>query len=149
MKVSLGPRTIMYPTPVLIIGTYDAAGRPNMMNAAWGGLCCSQPPCVAVSVRPQRHTYKAIIQRGAFTVNIPSASHVREADYVGIYTGNDEDKFGSLKLTASRSLIVDAPYVEEFPLALECRLVQSTDLGTHTQFIGEIVDLKASREILG
>lgn len=148
MKTSIGPRTILYPTPVLIVGTYDAEGRPNIMNAAWGGICCSQPPCVAISVRRQRHTHDAILKRNGFTVSLPSAAQVREADYAGIYSGADEDKFAALGLTAKKSVLIDAPYVEEFPIVLECRLLHTIELGTHTQFIGEILDVKIEEQVL-
>lgn len=148
MKRSLGAKTIVLPTPVFIIGSYDEKGRPNMMNAAWGGICNSDPPCVAVSVRPTRKTHANIRSAQAFTVNIPSAAHVKQADYVGIYSGADEDKFAATGLTATPSTLVHAPVVEEFVLVLECRVVQEVELGSHTQFIGEIVDVKADEAIL-
>ena len=72
MKRSLGAQSILYPTPVLVIGTYDAEGRPNMMTAAWGGVCCSRPPCIAVSLRAATYSHGSIAARGAFTVNVPS-----------------------------------------------------------------------------
>jgi len=149
MKVSLGARTLVYPTPVFIVGTYDEAGKPNIMNAAWGGICCSQPPCVAVSIRKQRHTYGAIVKNKAFTISIPSAQYAKEADYVGTHSGRDEDKFAATGLTPVRSQLVEAPYVGEFPLALECKLVHSFELGVHTQFVGEILDVKVEQSALG
>ena len=84
----------------------------------------------------------------AFTVNIPSVQYVKQADYVGIYSGADEDKFAATGLTATRSALVNAPLVEEFVLALECRLLQKHELGSHTQFIGEIADVKADDTVL-
>ena len=149
MKISLGPRTILYPTPVLIVGTYDEDEKPNIMNAAWGGLCCSQPPCIAVSIRKQRHTYAGLIKHQAFTINIPASRQVKEADFAGIYSGAQQDKFAETGLTAVRAQRVNAPYVEEFPLVLECRLRHTIELGTHTQFIGEILDVKADEAVLG
>lgn len=148
MKQSLGAKTMAQPTPIWVIGSYDAAGKANMMTAAWGGICCSKPPCLTVSVRSERHTYTAVMARKAFTVSIPSQRHVAEADYVGMVTGSVADKFAVTGLTAARSELVDAPYVEEFPLVIECRLVQTMDLGAHTQFIGEILDVKADADIL-
>jgi len=148
-KESLGPKTIIYPTPVFIIATYDKAGRPNAMTAAWGGICCSAPPCVAVSLQKPRYTYDNIVKRGAFTVNIPAESHVEMADYFGIVSGRDVDKFAATGLTPVRSDLVDAPYIEEFPFCLECRVIRTIEIGTHTQFIGEIVDIKADGSMLG
>ncbi|PKN07642.1 MAG: flavoredoxin [Deltaproteobacteria bacterium HGW-Deltaproteobacteria-8] len=148
MKQSLGAKTLAQPTPVWVVGSYDAAGKANIMTAAWGGICCSKPPCVTVSVRTERHTYAAIMARKAFTVSVPSQRHVAEADYVGMISGVAADKFAVTGLTATRSDLVDAPYVEEFPLVIECRLLETVDLGAHTQFIGEILDVKADADIL-
>jgi flavin reductase (DIM6/NTAB) family NADH-FMN oxidoreductase RutF len=142
VKKSLGAKTIVIPSPVFVIGTYDADGRANIMTASWGGICCSEPPCVAVSLRKGRYSFDGIVARKAFTVNVPSASQAREADYAGTYSGRDEDKFAALGLTAVRSELVDAPYVEQFPLNVECALKQTVEIGVHTQFIGEIMDVK-------
>ncbi|HQU31281.1 MAG: flavin reductase family protein [Planctomycetia bacterium] len=149
MKKSLGAKTIVYPAPVLIVGTYDKAGKPNAMNVAWGGLCCSNPPSVAVSIRKATYTYGNVVDRKAFTVNIPSESYVKEADYFGIVSGGKEDKFSATGLTPERSTLVDAPYIKEFPLVLECKLTHTVEIGLHTQFIGEIVDVKAEESVLG
>lgn len=149
MKRSFGARTLVFPTPVWVVGTYDKEGKANVMTVAWGGICCSRPPCVAVSLRKATYSYGNIVERKAFTVSVPSERHAVEADYVGIASGRDVDKFAAAKLTAVRSAIVDAPYVEEFPLVLECRLVRTIEIGLHTQFIGEILDVKAEESVLG
>lgn len=149
MKESIGAKTIIYPTPVLVIGTYDKAGKPNAMTAAWAGICCSAPPCVGVSLRKATYSYGNIMERRAFTVNVPSENHVKEADYFGIASGKDEDKLSKAGLTPVRSEVVDAPYIKEFPLILECRLLQAVEIGLHTQFIGEIMDVKAEENVLG
>ena len=148
MKKSLGPNTIVHPTPVFVVGSYDDAKRPNIMTAAWGGICCSDPPCVAVSLREARQTYRNIMRRGAFTISIPSARHVREADYAGLHSGKDVDKFAALKLTPVPAEKVEAPYVGEFGFVLECRVLHSFRLGAHTQFVGEILDVKVDEAVL-
>lgn len=142
MKKSLGAKTILYPTPVLVVGTYGNDGKPNVMTAAWGGICCSVPPCVAVSLRKATYSHGNIVKRRAFTIGVPSERYVKEADYFGIASGKIEDKFASAGLTPIRSDLVDAPYVQEFPLVLECRLAHIFELGLHTQFVGEILDVK-------
>jgi flavin reductase (DIM6/NTAB) family NADH-FMN oxidoreductase RutF len=149
MKQSLGAGTLVGATTVWVIGTYDSEGRPNIMTAAWGGVCCSDPPCIGVSLRRATYTYAAIVERKAFTVNIPSAAHVGETDYAGIVSGRDTDKWQAAGLTPQRSELVDAPYVAEFPLVLECRLLHTLELGLHTRFIGEVVDVKAEEAVLG
>lgn len=148
MKKSLGAKTLAYPTPVWVVGSFDAAGKPNIMTVAWAGICCSAPPCVTVSIRKERHSYAAIMERRAFTVSIPGQAQVAEADYVGMVSGSVADKFAVTGLTPVRSELVDAPYVGEFPVVIECRLVQTVDLGAHTQFIGEVVDVKADEDVL-
>lgn len=148
MKKSLGKGTHAMPTPVWLVGTYDSAGKANLATIAWGGVCCSDPASVTVSLRKARHSYDAIMERKAFTVNVPSQAFVREADYAGIASGRNEDKFAVAGLTPVRSDLVDAPYVAEFPLVIECRLLQVVEIGVHTQFIGEIVDVKADEEVL-
>jgi flavin reductase (DIM6/NTAB) family NADH-FMN oxidoreductase RutF len=148
MRKSLGANTILYPTPVLLVGTYDAAGKPNIMTAAWGGICCSSPPCVTVSLRKATYTYGNIVRQGAYTINIPSENYVIQADYCGLVSGRKADKFAETGLTPIQSTLVNAPYIEEFPLILECRLVHQIELGLHTQFVGEILDVKAGEDIL-
>src|ERR1035438_5631375 len=115
MKKSLGAKTLLFPTPVLMVGSYDQAGKPNLMTAAWGGICCSDPPCVAVSLRKSRHSYDSIVERKAFTVGIANEAKMTEADYVGIASGRNSDKFAVTGLTPVRSELVDAPYAAEFP----------------------------------
>jgi flavin reductase (DIM6/NTAB) family NADH-FMN oxidoreductase RutF len=149
MKKSVGAKTVVYPTPVFIVGTYGKDGKPNVMAAAWAGICCSRPPCIAVSLRKATYTYGNIVEREAFTVSIPSESFVREADYFGLASGRDVDKFSVTGLTPVKSELVDAPFIGEFPFALECKLLHTIEIGLHTQFIGQIVDIKADASVLG
>jgi flavin reductase (DIM6/NTAB) family NADH-FMN oxidoreductase RutF len=148
MKRSLGARTLAFTTPVWVIATYDEHERPNAMTASWAGICCSRPPSVNVSLRKATYTYECLTRRGAFTVNVPSERHVKQIDYLGLASGRDKDKLAVTGLTPVRSEIVDAPYVEEFPLVLECRLASATELGLHTMFVGEILDVKADESVL-
>jgi len=149
MKKSIGAQTIVYPTPVFVVGSYDKESRPNVMTAAWGGICCSSPPCVTVSLRKATYSYGNIVEREAFTVSIPSEKHVKEADYFGIASGKKTDKFSATGLTPVKSELVDAPYVEEFPFVLECKLRYTFEIGLHTQFVGEILDVKVEQAVLG
>jgi flavin reductase (DIM6/NTAB) family NADH-FMN oxidoreductase RutF len=149
MKQSLGARTIAYPMPVFVIGTYDHAGKPNAMVAAWGGICSSDPPGIAVSVRPSRYTYRNLMEKRAFTISIPSVEHMAEADYFGIASGEDNDKFAATGLTPVRSTLVDAPFVREFSIVLECQVINRVDIGAHVQFIGEILDVKVDESVIG
>jgi flavin reductase (DIM6/NTAB) family NADH-FMN oxidoreductase RutF len=149
MKESLGANTLVYPTPVWVIGTYNEDGGANVMTAAWGGICCSKPPCLAVSLREATLSHCNIMRNKAFTVHVGTERLMAQTDYFGISTGRMTDKLADTGLTATKSEVVDAPLVEAFPLILECRLQQVVEIGIHTQFIGEIIDVKADRVILG
>ena len=149
MKKSMGAKTVVYPTPVFVVGTYDREGKANVMTAAWGGICCSRPPCVAVSLREATYTYGSIVVQKAFTISIPSQNYVKEVDYFGIISGKHKDKFAATGLTPVKSDLVNAPYVKEFPLVLECRLLHTIEIGLHTQFVGEILDMKADEAVIG
>lgn len=147
MKKSLGAKTLAT-VPVWVVGSYDAAGKPNVMTASWVGICCSKPPCITVSLRQATSTYSNIVAHQAYTVSIPSDANMKEADYFGLVSGRDTDKFAGSGLTPVKSDLVDAPYVAEFPLVIECKLVHSYDIGLHTMFVGEILDVKADAAML-
>ena len=149
MKRSLGAKTLIYPTPTWIVGSYDKQGKPNGMTAAWGGICCSDPPCVAVSLRKATYSYGSLVHRQAFTISVPSQSQVKLADYFGLVSGRDTDKFAATGLTPVRSELVDAPYVAEFPLVLECKVLHMFDLGLHTQFVGRDPRREGGRRGIG
>jgi flavin reductase (DIM6/NTAB) family NADH-FMN oxidoreductase RutF len=121
---------------------------PNIMNAAWGGIASSKPPCISVSLREATLSYHNIKQTEAFTVNIPSEKYLKEADFVGIVSGRKYDKFKETRLTPEKSKLVNAPIVKEFPYSLECKLIRQVDLGLHTMFIGKIVGMVADSEVL-
>jgi flavin reductase (DIM6/NTAB) family NADH-FMN oxidoreductase RutF len=149
MKKSIGVQAMSFPAPVWVVGTYDAEGKPNVMTAAWAGICCSQPPCVAVSLRKARYSYGNVVARQAFTISVPSEQYVKTTDYWGIVSGREVNKFAKAGLTAVASDLVDAPYVQEFPVVMECKVLHTIEIGSHTQFIGEILDIKVEEAMLG
>lgn len=148
MKKSLGPKVLAQPAPVWAVSAYDTNGKPNSMIAAWGGICSSQPPCITVSLRPSRHTYMGIMKHRAFTVSVCTAPLAAQADYLGMVSGSKEDKFAATGLTPVRSDAVEAPYIEEFPLIVECVLIHSYELGVHTMLVGEVADVKCDEDKL-
>lgn len=148
MKKNLGAGTIAFPAPVYIVGTYGEDGEPNAMNAAWGGICSSEPPCVMVGIRKERYTYENIQKKKAFTVNFPDAAHAAEADYFGIISGRKAKKMETAGLNAKKGEFVDAPVIEEFPFALECKYVKEVEMGSHMMIIGEIVNMTAEESCL-
>jgi len=148
MKKSLGPRMLL-PAPVWVIGTYDAKGQPNMMTAGWVGIACSSPPTVQVSLRESTATYDNLLRTRAFTVNVPSSALIREADFFGMVSGRDAPKLAAAGIATRKAEFVHAPYLEDFPLILECEMRRSIRIGMHTLITGEVLDVKAEEEILG
>ncbi len=146
LKRSYGVKPVLYPEPVLLVSSYDAQGVPNIMTASWGGICCSKPVCVSVSIRPACHTHDAILSRKAFTLGIASEHIAAQADYVGMVSGKKFDKFKISGLTPVRSDLVDAPYAAECPVIIECELTHSMSLGLHTMMIGEVKDVKIDED---
>ncbi|MBG0790367.1 MAG: flavin reductase family protein [Desulfovibrionaceae bacterium] len=148
MKISLGAKTLAQPAPVWAVGAFDEDGKPNAMIAAWGGICSSDPASVAVALRPSRHTYGGIMRHKAFTISVCPAPLAAEADYLGMVSGGKVDKFAATGLTPTTSDVVNAPYVDEFPLIVECKLSHTLELGIHTLLIGRIVDVKCDDDKL-
>lgn len=145
MRKNFGAKAMLYPMPVLIIGSYDENGTPDAMNAAWGGI--SEETQISICVSKTHRTIKNILKTGAFTVSVADAENVVPADYVGVVSGNDEpEKIRIAGWTAVKSENVDAPLFEQLPMALECKLV-SYDEET-CRLVGEIVNVCADERIL-
>lgn len=144
MRKNFGAKTMLYPMPVLIIGSYDENGVPDAMNAAWGGI--SEENEISICVGANHKTPKNILKTGAFTVSVADAANVAAADYVGIVSGNSEpDKVAKAGWHAVKGF-VNAPLFEELPFALECKLI-SYDEET-CRLVGEIVNVCADERIL-
>ncbi len=146
MKKNIKLEPLAIPAPVFMVGSYDEDGNPDVMNAAWGGVCSSTPPCIAVSLRAIRQTYKNILKQKCFTVSIPTVEFVEEADYFGMASGAKVDKFEKTNLTPVKGDFVNAPYVKEFPINMECKVVDIIEIGSHFQVIGEIVNILGDEE---
>jgi flavin reductase (DIM6/NTAB) family NADH-FMN oxidoreductase RutF/nitroreductase len=147
-KKSVGIKSSLYPQPALVIGSYDKEGKPNMMTAAWISICNSDPLSIAVSMRPATYSYGNVTETKAFTVNIPSSQLAKYVGYAGSFSGRDVDKFKETGLTAVRAEFVNAPYIKEFPIVIECEVTAIHELGSHRQFIGKVIDVKADEAIL-
>ncbi len=147
-KVSVGTKAYIMPKPALVIGSYDKNNHPNIMTAAWAGIASSSPVSIAVSISSSHKTYENIKETGYFTVNVPSVKYVAQMDYAGTVSGRDEDKFQKLNLTPVKGSYANAPYVKEFPIVMECQVIDSVWLGTQVQFIGKILDTKVDGNIL-
>ncbi len=146
-KVALGPQTLLYPMPALLVGA-DVDGRPNFMTVAWGGIACGDPPMVSVAIRHSRHTLKGIEQNQSFSVNIPSAAQVGETDYCGIVSGAAADKARDCGFQVFYGEVPHAPLIDQCPVNLECQVVQMLDLGSHLLVIGRIAQTHVSQDCL-
>ena len=145
MRKNFGPKSWMYPQPVLIIATYNEDGTPNAMNAAWG--CISDVNQIAIYVDKTHKTAENILKRKAYTVSMATADQVVPCDYVGVVSGNKvPDKFSRTGWHTSKSDAVDAPIIDELPMTLECRLVSYDE--ESELMLGEIVNVSADESVL-
>ena len=145
MRKNFGAKAFLYPMPVLIIGTYNADGTPNAMNAAWGGI--SENKEISICVDSEHKTAENLAIRKAFTVSMATADTLAACDYVGLVSGNKEpEKFAKAGFHATKSEFVDAPLIDELPMALECEVI-SYDAET-CRLVGRIVNVCADESIL-
>lgn len=145
MRKNFGPKSVLYPQPVLIIGSYDENGTPDAMNAAWGGI--SETNEISICLSEEHKTVKNILARKAFTVSMATADTVVPCDFVGLVSGNDvENKLEKAGFHTIKSEFVDAPLIKELPMALDCKLI-SYDSET-CRMVGEIVNVCAEENIL-
>lgn len=145
MRKNFGSKPMLYPMPVLIIGTYNPDGTANAMNAAWGGIV--DTGLIGICLSEGHKTTQNIFARKAFTVSMADADNVLAADFVGITSGNQEpDKLAKTGWHTTGSAFVDAPLIEELPMALECELVRYDKETGH--MIGKIVNVCADERIL-
>ena len=149
MKKLIWPgSTQLAPVPAVLVGCGTEPDSYNLITVAWAGTVCSKPPMVSISIRPERYSYALIRESGEFTVNLTTAEQIRAVDYCGVVSGRDHDKFKETHLTPLRSSKVAAPLVVESPLGLECRVVQTLELGSHTLFLAEIIAVQVSEEFV-
>lgn len=146
MKVLKSATTALYPLPVVLVTC--GLERPNIITLAWAGTLCSKPPMVGIGVRPERYSHGLILQGQEFVVNLPRADQAAIVDYCGHVSGRDTDKWAACGLTPVPGSQVRVPVIAECPIALECRVVQRLPLGSHDLFIGEVVAIMASEEVL-
>ena len=150
--ITLKPGTLLSPVPAALIGSgaEEASGLvQNLMTAAWTGTVCSDPPMVSVSIRPSRYTYELVEKSGEFTVNLTDRGLLKAADYCGVRSGREEDKFARCGLTKVRAEGLRlAPAVAESPVYLACRVQNRLALGSHVMYIGEIVSMGIREDLM-
>ena len=146
MRKNFGAKPMCYPMPVYIIGTYNENGTPNAMNAAWGGI--SEEQEISICISAVHKTTENILARKAFTVSMATAKYMTACDYVGIVSGKQEpDKFAKAGFHATKSEFVDAPVIDELPMAVECELVSYDP--ESCRLVGRIINVCADEAVLG
>ena len=146
-KTQLGPQTLIYPMPTVLVGA-NVDGKPNFMAVAWCGVANSVPPMISVALQHHRYTYKGIRQAGEFSINVPSTDLVKEADYCGIVTGAKVDKVKVCQFNVFYGKLENAPLIEQCPVNLECRVVHSLNLGSHELVIGQVEETHVTEACL-
>lgn len=141
------PGTVIYPVPAVMVscGTME---EKNIITVAWTGTVNSDPAMTYVSIRPSRHSYEIIKERGEFVINLVTEKLAYACDYCGVKSGRDIDKFAEMKLTAKKGEKVDAPIIYESPVNIECKVKEIIPLGTHDMFLAEVVSVQVSDDYL-
>ena len=146
-KVLLGPTTHVYPMPAFVIGA-NVNGKPNFMTAGWSGIVNGEPPMISVAIRPHRYTHKGITENSTFSVNIPSVDQAKEVDYCGIVSGAKANKAEVCKFNVFYGKLGNAPLIEQCPINLECKVMHTLKLGSHSLFIGQVEETHISENCL-
>lgn len=144
-KIPLKNKTILYPMPAVVVGSV-VEGRVNFMTVAWCGIASHEPPAISVAIQKARHTLKGILERRAFSVNIPSSSLVEQVDFCGLYSGKSTDKSQVFK--TFYGCVKDAPLIEECPINMGCVYMAHLELGSHLLVVGEIKEVLAEEGCL-
>lgn len=147
MKKSLGSLPALFPMPVLMVAAYDENGKVNVMNAAWGTICDMDK--ITLIIDDEHKTTQNIRKVKAFTVSLADKDHIAEADFFGIASGNKiNDKFERTGFHAIKSTVVNAPIIDEFPVAMECELAEIVQTDNIFAVIGKIVNVSADEKVL-
>lgn len=135
------PGNMLYPIPAVMVSCGREGETPNIITIAWAGTICSSPAMVSISVRPERYSYDILKETGEFVINLVNDKLTYAADYCGVKSGREVDKFREMKLTPQASQVVKAPGIAESPVNIECRVTEVKHLGSHDMFLAEVVNV--------
>lgn len=147
-KVSWRPGTMIYPLPAVLVTCGDKPENWNMITVAWTGTICSDPAMCYISVRPERHSFPLIKETMEFTINLTTTEMVRATDWAGVRSGRDYDKWKETGLTPVAGEKVKSPTILESPLSIECRVKEILDLGSHSMFVSDVINVRADEKFL-
>ena len=143
MKQNWRPGTMIYPLPAIMVSCGSTPEEWNVFTASWVGTICSDPAMCYVSIRQERHSYDIVKRNMEFTLNLTTEELARATDWCGVRSGRDYNKFEEMNLTPHTGVKVDAPYIEESPISIECRVKEIIHLGTHDMFIADVLNVIA------
>lgn len=146
-KRILPPSTALYPVPVVLVSCGDVE-HPNIITIAWTGVINSDPPTVSIAIRPSRYSHGLVHESGEFVVNIPTADQLEYADYCGIVSGRDHDKFAACGFTPIPGSSVNTAVIAECPVNIECTVKQTITLGTHDVFLGQVETVQGEEAVM-
>lgn len=132
------PGNMLYPLPVVMVSVRDGEGKDNIITVAWAGTVCTNPPMVSISVRPERYSYHMLKESGEFVINLTTEELCRAADYCGVKSGRDVDKFRELGLKKEEASVVGTPMIGQSPVNIECRVTKVEELGSHHMFLARV-----------
>ena len=147
-KISFKPGNMLYPLPAVLVSVRDREGKDNILTVAWTGTVCTNPPMLYISVRPERASYRAIVDTGVFAVNLTTRKMAKRTDFCGVRSGRDCDKWQETHFTKMEGQVIDVPLIEESPVCIECRVIQTLPLGSHTMFVAEVVHVSVDRKYM-
>ncbi|OHD66632.1 MAG: flavin reductase [Spirochaetes bacterium RBG_13_51_14] len=147
-KLRWKPSTILNPVPVVMVTCADSHGTPNIITIAWTGTVNSEPPMVSLSVRPERYSHGLIKKERQFVINLVTRRLIRAADFCGVNSGRDIDKFRAAGLTPVPASVVRAPLIAESPVNIECLVKKIIPLGSHDLFLAEITAVNVDEGLL-
>ena len=142
------PGNMLYPAPPVMVSCQREGEKPNIITVAWAGTICSDPAMLSISVRKERYSYDILKETGEFVVNLTSKNIAYAADWCGVRSGRDYDKFKEMKLTPLPSQKISAPGITEAPVNIECKVKQIVELGTHDMFIAEVVSVSVDEKLM-
>lgn len=142
------PGNMLYPVPAVMVSCGRPEEKPNIITVAWAGTVCSDPVMLSVSIRPERYSYNIIKETGEFAVNLVNRDLVFAADYCGVKSGRDTDKFQEMHLTPLQSRQIAAPGIAESPVCLECKVRQVIPLGSHDMFLAQVVGVTVDEQYM-
>lgn len=142
------PGNMIYPLPAMMVSCGATPDEYNVFTASWVGTICSDPAMCFVSIRQSRHSYEIVKRNMAFTLNLTNEDLARATDWCGVRSGRDYNKFAEMNLTPVKGIKVDAPYINEAPMSIECRVKQIIHLGTHDMFIADVMNVLADKRFI-